>query len=848
MVVETFFAGIGNFALSAFTSLFANKIDRQLQNMDIVKNFNKVDMSIINEIADKIYDEYYSEKLKEQIMKDRLFLSREINFITEEEREDFIDKFYKENADLKYVGSSRINECLNSYIDLINEELNKRISQEGKVIIGRIQKSEKNIIGNQDSNTDLIIKKIDELKKNNQEQVTYRNYNIPIANKLFCGREDHLHKILSSFKSTNLVVINGLGGIGKTQIAKKYIGDYKQEYNIIVWISGEDIEELNNSYRQVALFYNLIENNKKYDQVHINDLVKNYLNEIEKSLLIIDGVDDVEFGDLINYLPSSANIIITTQNSNIDSDEFNIISVGDFTKDEATNFLLFNTSNRIRTANDLNEAKELTFLMEYYPLALEYSRAYINKHKVSIKDYKELYQEHRVTLLTSKLPSYKKTIYTTWKISFDKATEQNRNTYNVMAMCSFFAAVRIPFRYIFSKSAYKIGDLVEIEETLLNYSLITIDGGYIGVHGITQEFIRNMLNEKNESIKYLEEDIELLISNIPQKINDKETSRKVVDLLPHARKVVDFCKDKKVKKADEFCGIIGNRLYILGMYVDSIKYINKAIALYFKNKEYFKYVEYTTFLIQANHYTGNSSKALAIGDEILRFIEIQESLNGVQKEYLNGNILGAIGIVQKDLGEIDIALSYFENSLKCYERLGDVDGQINQLNNIGIVYKNQQEYDLAMDIYSIALDLCDQDKRNKGKILGNIGFIYKIQGDIPNAFSAFTEALGISQEIGDLRSECIDYHHIGECWLQMGNIRFTEENLEKSLTIAKRINFVMGLINVYNTYGLLNLRVRNDLVKAREYFEKAYKQSDQIGYAHGKDYASYYLQYIGSTL
>lgn len=47
-------------------------------------------------------------------------------------------------------------------------------------------------------------------------------------------------------------------GIGKTQIAKKYISVHKQEYNIVVWISAENIEELNNSYRQVALFYNLI--------------------------------------------------------------------------------------------------------------------------------------------------------------------------------------------------------------------------------------------------------------------------------------------------------------------------------------------------------------------------------------------------------------------------------------------------------------------------------------------------------------------------------------------------------------------------------------------------------------
>ena len=140
---------------------------------------------------------------------------------------------------------------------MINEELNKRISQEGKVIIGKIEKSEENIIRNQDSNTGTIIKKIDELKKNDNEQVTYRNYNIPVASKLFYGRDVHLRNLLSFLEITNLVIINGLGGIGKTQIAKKYISEHKQEYNIVVWISAENTEELNSSYRQVAIFYNL---------------------------------------------------------------------------------------------------------------------------------------------------------------------------------------------------------------------------------------------------------------------------------------------------------------------------------------------------------------------------------------------------------------------------------------------------------------------------------------------------------------------------------------------------------------------------------------------------------------
>lgn len=90
----------------------------------------------------------------------------------------------------------------------------------------------------------------------------------------------------------------------------------------------------------------------------------------------------MEFDGLIDYLPSESNVIVTTQNSNLDPDEFNIIPVGDFTEDEAINFMLANTSSRVYSESDIDEVRELISLMEYYPLALEYSRAYINKHRV----------------------------------------------------------------------------------------------------------------------------------------------------------------------------------------------------------------------------------------------------------------------------------------------------------------------------------------------------------------------------------------------------------------------------------------------------------------------------------
>ena len=34
--------------------------------------------------------------------------------------------------------------------------------------------------------------------------------------------------------------ISGLGGVGKTQLAARYVHDHAQEYDVVAWISAED--------------------------------------------------------------------------------------------------------------------------------------------------------------------------------------------------------------------------------------------------------------------------------------------------------------------------------------------------------------------------------------------------------------------------------------------------------------------------------------------------------------------------------------------------------------------------------------------------------------------------------
>ena len=89
---------IGEISLAIFESIFATKICNFQDNKAIIAYFNEFDESILSLIHEKINDEYELEKVDDYILKNPLFNERKYQFITEDEKINFIDEFYKKNT------------------------------------------------------------------------------------------------------------------------------------------------------------------------------------------------------------------------------------------------------------------------------------------------------------------------------------------------------------------------------------------------------------------------------------------------------------------------------------------------------------------------------------------------------------------------------------------------------------------------------------------------------------------------------------------------------------------------------------------------------------------------------
>lgn len=844
---------LGEISLAIFESIFASKICNFQDTKAIISYFNEFDESILSLIHEKINDEYELEKVDDYILKNPLFTERKYQFITEDDKVNFIDSFYKKNSDLKYIGSKRINKCLETYIDKINELLNNILSPEGKILLYQMRNSASSILSEIKDNTQGIkqtqqeIKELKETLRSNQsrEVIPLPFYNIHRQNKLFSGRNDILNNVFLQLAENKLVFLTGPGGIGKSQIARETVFQAKSKYELILWFSANSEYELVEEFNNAALYYKLIPE-KSTDFDSIFSILSAFINRCDSSLVIYDGADDIPIDFLTtNCFFTNSDIIVTTQNSNIDRDEFPVIPVTTFTLDESKSFLLNNSSSRHQMETDHQIVENLSTTLENYPLALEYARAYVNKMHISFEDYLTIYNTNKQKILNSSITSYKKTAYTAWKISFEKVLQYTPTAKDVLNTISFLDSHDIPIYDIF-KNQYSSYDFNQIVASITSYSLFTMNDNLANTHGITQEFLRLEMQENHTYQTYFEKTLHLLSEVIPQKITNALERDLVNQITKHAIKVISYNCDTTNEEYFDLVANTASKLYVLGNYTEVISFVQKYLDLYKNSNQNFRIYEMLIFSAQAYHYTRNDTVALQLLTEYISIVNSSDVLIDLQKWYLLSSYKNIVGIIQKDQGQLELCIETFSESLNYLNKLDMYsvnDQKANILNNIGNAYRNLHDLNKALNYYQQALSLVNHDKHQLLRIYGNIGLTYKLLGDFELALDYFQSALDYAIELGDKRNECIGLEHLGNCYICLHDFSKSLPYLEKSLQIANDMDFAIAKVNVYFDYGSIAAH-NQDYSEAKQYWQLSLKKSIEINYQKGISLANYSLSHL----
>lgn len=159
------------------------------------------------------------------------------------------------------------------------------------------------------------------------------------------------------------LVLYGLGGVGKTQLALEYVTRFGGAYDLVWWVPADRAE------RARAALVGLADRLGVPQRANADQTVTAVLNRLESRelsfLLVYDGVEDDDIRGLIPAI--GGNVIVTGRDPGLARDSTNEpLEVPDFDSDEAVDFL-----SRRHPDIDDELARNLTLRLGRLPLALE---------------------------------------------------------------------------------------------------------------------------------------------------------------------------------------------------------------------------------------------------------------------------------------------------------------------------------------------------------------------------------------------------------------------------------------------------------------------------------------------
>ena len=222
--------------------------------------------------------------------------------------------------------------------------------------------------------------------------------NLPRDSSDFTGREIYLEKMSHFFQQhkNGILTLTGLSGIGKTQMAKRFLQLNNENYNIIWWFDAQ--QELEPQFHQFIMEWNATFPNQD-EQIPLSKLslkgtitfMKNVLRKTRHSwILVFDNVESKEaiepyFPDVHKGDPQRKQIIITSQNQNSWQDQEPITT---FDENEGFCFVKKSLGNE----ND-TEIRRLLHTTNSHPFYLAQAVEHIKSHGISIDSYLKTYKE-----------------------------------------------------------------------------------------------------------------------------------------------------------------------------------------------------------------------------------------------------------------------------------------------------------------------------------------------------------------------------------------------------------------------------------------------------------------------
>lgn len=575
----------------------------------------------------------------------------------------------------------------------------------------------------------------------------------------FVGRERDLENLNQQLQRNNQVVIaavEGMGGVGKTELAIQYslLNLQLDTYpGGICWIRARE-QDIG---LQIVNFARTDLDLKPPDDLELQDRVRWCWKRWREgnTLIVFDDVKD--FSDIKPYLPpqpSQFKVLITTR---LKLDLPSSLYLAVLSESDALE-LLRQLVGSEKVEQELETAKELCQRLGYLPLALQLVGRYVKKRRISLAEELRRLEEkglgHPSMEIPENDPSWtldiKRGVEAAFELSWDEL-KKSEFAQELGCLLSLFALAPIPWELVESAAMEKDSEKLETARINLE-SLHLLQGSRTFLlHQLIREFLRQKLEQfdkKNEFKKLFAS----ATSTISHKINYEDTledSKNFQFTIPHIAEVASHLFNY-INEMDLFFHFRG-----LGYYYESQSLFTQAVFWQEKclsatksrlGSEHDSVAASLINLSRVYYLIGlykdaelNASKGL----ELYKVL-YGENNNDVARS------LDQLAGVYREQGEYKKALPLATQALEMRKRLNSSDLSYS-FNNVAYLNWALGNYDEAEKLYTKALELHRSNLGNENRLVAatlcNLAALYRVRQLYSKAECCYNQALEMRKNL-----------------------------------------------------------------------------------------------------
>ena len=678
---------------------------------------------------------------------------------------------------------------LKKYEDRLRYDLNPRKELEYEEEVAKINK---NIEQLQDQ-----LAKEKELQREKSPAKKKIPFILPIEDReTFTGRETELNKLkdllLSENKTRKVCSIAGLGGVGKSTLARYFAIKYQDKFpdgTIFIRVDGKDSKTI---ARKLAREVDVKIDSE--DERDASTIMENIFAS-RRMLLIFDNAEDKNIKPLYSK-GSSCSVIVTTRKKELPfllginrENRIDLPPLPEINCLELLNRLI----GKDKVNGELNIAKEIIKLVGYLPLAIEIIGSQLQITETSLANYfQDLNDQEELISLKIEGDEYFN-LEACFSLSL-KSLEQDE--------IDFFACLSICAEESFSRRTAMIATGFDNERNTRRYlfkllALSLLNNAQIGenrfvFHPLIRAYAIKKARERNLETEAKQRHSEYFL-DLVKSANSKEESQTLANDLDDIILTAQWLKDQNQVDYD-FADNLNEFFEEYGYSQKAIDLTHHFISSAEKNNDWKQVVIFNTRL----------AKYLTFQNQ---FLEAEKVLNKTRSLLNKIKILRDRQYAQIKLEVRCVRLKIKKNHYKeaekiikpivtIVEELKDDKQLRNVLQSLAEIFQEQKKYDKALFTYHRLVDINEilekkkilENVEDKGVIFGKIGNIYKIQKNFQNALSYFEKQIEFWEQLGKNEAKALTLIQIYSILQQQKNKEKSDIYLAKLVQLHKILN------------------------------------------------------------